>query len=62
MILKLGMQHQGLNLYKVYIKDGLVLTLAYFTAGSNLVSYTFEWGKLLQSHIMGGGGELATKD
>ena len=29
------------------------LTLTYFTARSNLVAYTFEWGKLLQSHLMG---------
>ena len=29
--LKLGMQHQGLKLYKVYINDHPGLTLAYFT-------------------------------
>ena len=49
MILKLGMQHQRLKLYKVYINDDLGLTLTYFTARSNLVAYTIEWGKLLQS-------------
>ena len=33
MILKLGMQHQGLKLYKVYINDDPGLTLTYFTQG-----------------------------
>ena len=52
MILKLGMYHWGLKLYKVYINDDPGLTLTYFTARSNWVTYTFEWGKLLQSHLM----------
>ena len=30
MILKHGMQHQGLKLYKVYINDDAGLTLTYF--------------------------------
>ena len=51
MILKLGLQHHGLKLYKVYINDDPGLT--YFTARSNLVAYTFEKGKVLQSHLMG---------
>ena len=50
MILKLGMQHQGLKLYKIYVNDDPGLTLTYFTARSNLVVYAFELGKLLQSH------------
>ena len=50
MILKLGMQHQ---LYIVYINDDPGLTLTYFMARSNLVAYTFEWGIVLQSHLMG---------
>ena len=37
----------GLKLYKVYINDDPGLTLTYFTARSNWVTYTFEWGKLL---------------
>ena len=45
MILKLGMYHWGLNLYKVYINDDPGLTLTYFTARSNLVSYAFVWEK-----------------
>ena len=53
MILKLGMWHWGLKLYKVYIIDDPGLTLTYFTARSNWVAYMFEWGKLLQSHLMG---------
>ena len=52
-ILKHSIQHQGLKLYKVYINDDPGLTLTYFMARSNLVSYTFEWGKLLQSHLIG---------
>ena len=35
MILKLGMQHPGLEVYKVYINDDTGLTLTYFTARSN---------------------------
>ena len=53
MILNFGMQHRELKLYKVYINDDPGLTLTYFTARSNWVAYTFEWGKLLQSHLMG---------
>ena len=52
MILKLGMYHWGLKLYKVYINDDPGLTLTYFTAWSNWVTFTFEWEKLLQSHLM----------
>ena len=51
--MKLGMQHQGLKLYKVYINDDPGLTLTFFTARSNWVTYTLEWGKLIQSHLMG---------
>ena len=32
MILKLGMKHQGEELYKVYINHDLGMTLAYFMA------------------------------
>ena len=45
MILKLGMKHWGLKLYKVYINDDPELTLTYFTARSNLVPYAFVWEK-----------------
>ena len=37
MILKLGMNHQGLKVYKVHINDDPGFTLTYFTARSDLV-------------------------
>ena len=46
MILKPGMWHWGLKLYKVYINDDLGLTSTYFTARTNWVTCMFEWGKL----------------
>ena len=52
MILKLGMQHQGLKIYKVYITDDPGLTLTYFTARSNWVAYTFKWGKTVTSYYI----------
>ena len=52
MIFNLGMYHWGLKLYKMYINDDPGLTLTYFTARSNWVAITFEWGKLSQSHLM----------
>ena len=41
MILKLGMQHWGLKLYKVCINGDPGLTLTYFTARSNLKIQAF---------------------
>ena len=41
MILKLGMQHRGLKLYKVYINGDPGLTMTYFTARSNLETYLY---------------------
>ena len=52
MILELGMQHLGLKLYVVNVNDDPGLTLTYFTARSNWVTCTFEWGRLLQGHLM----------
>ena len=52
MILKHGMYHWGLKFYKDYINDDPGLTLTYFMAKSNWDTCTFEWGKLLQSHLM----------
>ena len=54
MILKLGMQHQGLKLYKVHINDDPGLTLTYFTARSNWVTYTFEFGNTVTKSFNGG--------
>ena len=45
MTLKLSMQHQELEYYKVYSNDEPVLTLTYFTVRSNLVPYAFVWEK-----------------
>ena len=45
MTLKLGMQHRVLQYYQIPSNDDPVLTLTYFTARSNLVSYAFEWEK-----------------
>ena len=61
MILKLGMQHQGLKLYKVYINDDPGLTLTYFTARSNWVAYTFEWGKTVTKLFNGVNLQQRTK-
>ena len=38
MILKLGMHHRGLKLYKIHINGDPGLTLTYFMARSNLVT------------------------
>ena len=53
MILNLGTQHQGLKLYKVYINKDPGLTLVYFTASSNWVAHTFEWGKTVTKSLNG---------
>ena len=41
LILKLGMQHWGLKLYKICINDDPGLTFTYFMTRSNLVSNAF---------------------
>ena len=41
MTLNLGMEHQGLNGYEVYINEDPGLTLTYFTERSNFVPYVF---------------------
>ena len=53
MILKLGMKHQTIKLYKVCINHDPWMTLTYFTARSTKVAHAFEWGKLLQCHLKG---------
>ena len=45
MILKLGIQHCVLKLYKIYINDDHGSTMTYLMARSNLIAYAFEWGK-----------------
>ena len=41
MIFKICMEHQELNVYKVYINDEPGLTLTYFTARSSLVKIAY---------------------
>ena len=43
MILKLGMKHQAMEHYKVYINHDPGMTLTYFTARSAEVSHALEW-------------------
>ena len=45
MTLKVGVQHQVLEYFQVCLNDDPELTLAYFTARSNLVPYVFVWNK-----------------
>ena len=52
MILKLGMNHQAMELYKVCINHDPEMTLTYFTARPTWVANAFDWGKL-------DGGKLA---
>ena len=54
MILKLSMQLRGLELDKVYVNDDPWLTLVYFTASSDLVAYSIEWGNVFfKVNLMG---------
>ena len=53
MILKYGMKHQALELYKVCINHDPGMTLTYFTARSIKVAHAFEWGKLLKYDLRG---------
>ena len=52
MILKLGMKHLGMELYKVYIYHDPEMTLTFFRARSTSVNYAFEWGKLVKCHLI----------
>ena len=46
MILKLGMKHQAMELYKVYINHDPEMTLTFFTARSTYAAHAFEWEKI----------------
>ena len=48
MILKLGMNHQGIELYKICINHDPGMTLILFTARSSSVTNAFEWEKCNQ--------------
>ena len=52
MILKLGMKHQGEELYKVYINHDLGMTLTYFIYPSSQVSVYRTIGPLVSSVII----------
>ena len=52
MILKLGVKHLGMELYKVYINHDPGMTLTYFTARSAWVSHALEWEKIGKCHVM----------
>ena len=51
--LNLGMKHQAMERYKVYINHDPGMTLTFFMARSTYVAHTFEWGNLLQCHLKG---------
>ena len=53
MILKLGVKHQGQELYKVYINHDPMMTLTYFTARSTSVANAFEWEKMVKYYLIG---------
>ena len=53
MILKLGMKHQGMEVYKIYINHDPGMTLTIFMARSTQVAHAFEWGRLLKCHLKG---------
>ena len=60
MILKLGMKHLGMELYKVYINHDSGMTLTYFTARSTYVTHAFEWEK--NRKMSGNGRKLARNE
>ena len=45
MILKLGMKHQAIKLYKSYINHDPGMTLAFFAEMSTYVAHAFDWEK-----------------
>ena len=53
MILKLGMKHQGMEVYKSCINHDPGMILTYFTARSTYVAHALERGKLLKCHLKG---------
>ena len=53
MVFKLGMKHQGMEVYKICINYDPGMTLTYFTARSTKVAHAFEWRKLLKCYLKG---------
>ena len=62
MILKLGMEHREMELYKICINHDFGMTLTYFTARSTKVAYAFEKGKvekmLFNGRKLAGNGQM----
>ena len=52
MILKLGMKHQTMELYKVCINHDPGMTLIFFTARSTEAAHAFECEKIGKCHLM----------
>ena len=51
--MKLGVKHQWLKYYNVYINHDPVMTLTQFMARSTWVAHAFVWKKLLKCHLKG---------
>ena len=47
----IGMKHQWLKCYNVYINHDPEMTMTQFLARSTWVVYAFEWEKLLKCHL-----------
>ena len=52
MSLKLGMKHQAMELYEVYINYDPGMTLTFFTARSTYAAHAFEWEKIGKCQLM----------
>ena len=48
---KLGLKHQWLKYYNVYINHDPVVTMTNFMTRSTKVANALEWGKLLKCHL-----------
>ena len=51
MILKLGMKHLGIDLYKICINHDPLVTLTFFTTRSTEVAHVFEYGVIFKCHL-----------
>ena len=54
MILKLGMKHQAMKLYKICVNRDPGMNLTFFTTRSTQVAHAFEWEKNRKCHLMAG--------
>ena len=53
MILKLGMKHQGMEFYKIYLNHDPGMTLTNFTVRSTQIAHAFERGKIVKMSFEG---------